>query len=38
MMDWEEGNVIHSITSNTESERERKRREEEIDLSDEEEG
>ena len=35
MMDWEGGNVIHSITSNTERERER---EEEIDLSDEEEG
>ena len=34
MMDWEEGNVIHSITSNTE----RERGEEEIDLSDEEEG
>ena len=34
MMDWEEGNVIHSITSNTE----RDRMEEEIDLSDEEEG
>jgi hypothetical protein len=33
-MDWEEGNVIHSITSNTE----RERREGEIDLSDEEEG
>jgi len=33
VMDWEEGNVIHSITSNTERERE-----EEIDLSDEEEG
>ena len=36
MMDWEEGNVIHSITSNTE--RERERREDEIDLCDEEEG
>ena len=35
MMDWEEGNVIHSITSNRERERERER---EIDLSDEEEG
>ena len=35
MMDWKEGNVIHSITSNTERERER---EEEIDSSDEEEG
>ena len=33
MMDWEEGNAIHSITSNTQRERER-----EIDLSDEEEG
>ena len=31
MMDWEEGNVIHSITSERERERER-----ETDLSDEE--
>ena len=36
MMDLEEGNLIHSITSSTE--RERERIEEEIDLSDEEEG
>ena len=34
MMYWEEGDVIHSITSK----RERERMEEEIDLSDEEEG